>query len=260
VAIELTIIRLLDTENEKTVILQNVRNCYVTNILLIFHKTWIIKLIQGAVLECDDFQITVSMKWVEYKKHKLLQIISSKMPFNICFLLPQITFVTWSSWNAVHSCNDDLKLIITTQKRKICARHCSVLVAVELHITSHSLWHIKGWKGMSGLKLEPLINVCCEVVINYSSQLQECIACQVDNLGDVIYEKQKCMLHGTLLRKIRNFFLYLSQFIKTAIWKSSHSFAAHIIFYGLSKPFSSRWQYIILQKIVTVSFTILTHL
>lgn len=223
------VIRLLDTENENTVILQNVCNCSVTNILLILHKTWITKLIQGAALECDDFQITVSMKWVEYKKHKLLQIISSKMPFNICFLLPQIKFVTWSSWNAVHSCNDDQKLIITTQKHKICARHCSVLVAVELHITSHSLWHIKGWKGMSGLKLEPLINVCCEVVINCSSQLQECIACQVDNLGDVISEEQKCTLHGTLLRKICNFFyIYLSS--SKQQFENHHILLQHALF------------------------------
>jgi len=37
-----------------------------------------------------------------------------------------------------------------------------------------------------GSKLEQLINVRCEVIVNFRSKLQEYIACQVDDLGDVI--------------------------------------------------------------------------
>jgi len=42
---------------------------------------------------------------------------------------------------------------------------------------------------MSGSKLEPLINVRCGVMVNCGSQLKECIACQVENLRDVIVKK-----------------------------------------------------------------------
>lgn len=46
-----------------------------------------VKLIQGSAIECDEFQIAVLINWVAYKKHKKLQSVSSKMPFNICPVL-----------------------------------------------------------------------------------------------------------------------------------------------------------------------------
>jgi hypothetical protein len=54
--------------------------------------------------------------------------------------------------------------------------------------------HVRGQKGASGSKLEPLMNVCCEVMINFPSQLQECTACQEDHLGDILQELQCCEL------------------------------------------------------------------
>jgi hypothetical protein len=43
--------------------------------------------VQDAAIECDYFQIAVLMNLVEYKKHKKLRNISSKMTFNIRLLL-----------------------------------------------------------------------------------------------------------------------------------------------------------------------------
>jgi hypothetical protein len=37
-------------------------------------------------MECDNFQIAVLMNWVEYRKHKTLRSITSKIPFNIGLL------------------------------------------------------------------------------------------------------------------------------------------------------------------------------
>ena len=42
---------------------------------------------QGAATECDNFQIALLMNWVQYKRHKKLLNIRSKMPFNTGLLL-----------------------------------------------------------------------------------------------------------------------------------------------------------------------------
>jgi hypothetical protein len=43
--------------------------------------------IQGEALEYDDIHLSVVMNWVEYKKHKKLQSISSETRFNIRLLV-----------------------------------------------------------------------------------------------------------------------------------------------------------------------------
>jgi hypothetical protein len=76
-----------------------------------------IRIIQDEAIECDDFQIAVLIKRVEYKKHKKLLSISTKMPCKICFLFfKKITSPTWSTWPAVRSCNRDRKLTVTSQQ------------------------------------------------------------------------------------------------------------------------------------------------
>jgi hypothetical protein len=39
--------------------------------------------IQNVAIKYDDFQIPVLSNWFEYKQHKKLRSISSKIPFNI---------------------------------------------------------------------------------------------------------------------------------------------------------------------------------
>jgi hypothetical protein len=72
--------------------------------------TWIIK---NVAIECDYFQIAVLMNWVEYKKHKKLRSISSKMSFKFAFYFLKITSLNWSPRHAIHYCNRDRKLTIT---------------------------------------------------------------------------------------------------------------------------------------------------
>jgi hypothetical protein len=40
-----------------------------------------------VAIGCDDAEFAVFMNWVENKKHKKLQNVSIKIPFNICVLL-----------------------------------------------------------------------------------------------------------------------------------------------------------------------------
>ena len=49
--------------------------------------------------------------------------------------------------------------------------------------------HVKGRKGTAGAKMQPLINVCWEVTVNFRSQSQEGSADQEDRLGDVMFTK-----------------------------------------------------------------------
>jgi len=60
---------------------------------------------------------------------------------------------------------------------------------------------------MVGSKLEPLIKVCCEVMVHFRSQLQEYITRQIGDLGQDFFKNKKCSLNGILLLK---FFLSVS--------------------------------------------------
>jgi hypothetical protein len=52
--------------------------------------------------------------------------------------------------------------------------------------SSSEYHHVKGRKDRSGSKLEPMINVNCEVPLNFRSQLQEYTACQEDHSGNFL--------------------------------------------------------------------------
>jgi hypothetical protein len=51
---------------------------------------------------------------------------------------------------------------------------------------------------MVGSKLEPLINVCCKVRVNFRSQLHEYSARQLGNLEQEFFKNKKCTLNGIL--------------------------------------------------------------
>jgi hypothetical protein len=161
------------------------------------------------------------MNWEEYKKHKKLRSVSSKMSYNIRLLLlenyisrlvslPSNIFLHWRSPKA-HNLPPTLR-------------------CVKFQFSSE--YHpFKGPKGTSGSKLGPLTNVCCEIKANFLSQLQE----YSGRHWDVIF--LKCTLYGILLlilyiiwhitADIVNFyFLYSNRFVKTVTWLSSHSIAA----------------------------------
>jgi hypothetical protein len=71
----------------------------------------------GAATERDDFQTAVSMNLVEYKKtQKNYGVSSVKCHLMNAFYFLKITFSKWSFWRAVHSCNCDRKLPITSQQ------------------------------------------------------------------------------------------------------------------------------------------------
>jgi hypothetical protein len=57
------------------------------------------------------------------------------------------------------------------------------------------LWHIKRQNSTTGLSLQLLTAVCCEVIGNLKQQLQECTAHRVDQLGDVIFKKRKAYIN-----------------------------------------------------------------
>ena len=59
----------------------------------------------------------------------------------------------------------------------------------SLHFSS-DYHHLKGRNSTIGTELEPVINVCCEVMVNLRSQLQEGTACQETHFGDVILKIQ----------------------------------------------------------------------
>jgi len=74
------------------------------------------------------------------------------------------------------------------QRHAACPLRRSTLVTYEYH-------HVKGRNGTSGSKLEPLTNVCCEVTVNFQSQLQERTACQENQVRDVIIKKKKATIN-----------------------------------------------------------------
>ena len=77
-----------------------------------------------------------------------------------------------SPWHAIRPCNPDQKFTITAQGHTVCLRFCSALFTVEFWI--YILWHVKVGRGKSRSKLEPLIKVCCRVMVNFRSLLHEC--------------------------------------------------------------------------------------
>jgi hypothetical protein len=79
------------------------------------------------------------------------------------------------------------------QRHTTCPLRRSSLFTYEYH-------HVQGRNGTSGSKLEPLINVCCEVTVNFQSRLQERTACQENHVGDVIKEKQKATIKWHISR------------------------------------------------------------
>jgi len=77
------------------------------------------------------------MNCFEYKKHKQLRSISSEMPFSTCFHFLRITYLNWSVWHAVHSCNCNGKWTITAQRHTICHQRCNAVVTAELRTSAH---------------------------------------------------------------------------------------------------------------------------
>jgi hypothetical protein len=115
------------------------------------------------------------------------------------------------------------------------------------------LWYGNGRNSMSGSKLEPLINVCRGVTVNFRPQLQERTTGQDDHLGDEFFKNKKHPLNGILLLILVRFFLYSILFFKTATWKLSHSVATlrttWCLFTGWSRSVTARsrsrmWQWI----------------
>jgi len=96
------------------------------------------------------------------------QSIGSEMSFNICFYFLRITYLNWSPWHAVHSCNCNRKWTKTAQRHD---QRCNVVVTVELCTSAH-----KGRNSTSWEKLGALINVGCQVTVNCRLQLNECTA------------------------------------------------------------------------------------
>jgi hypothetical protein len=90
------------------------------------------------------------------------------------------------------------------------------------------LYHDKGQKRMSWSKLEPLINVCCKVMVNVWSHLQECTVRNKVHLKDVIFKNKKHILMQ-FYYCYAIFFLYSTWFVKTAIKSSSHSTAYPVL-------------------------------
>ena len=106
----------------------------------------------------------------EEEETKKYGISAVKCHLIFTFYFLKITSLNCCCWYAIHSCNHDQKLTITTKTR-------------NLHYISYSSFlniTLKDGKSTTGWKLEPLINACCKVTVNCRSQLQECTTYQED--------------------------------------------------------------------------------
>jgi len=72
----------------------------------------------------DGFQIAVWIKCVEYKKHKKLRTKAAKYHLILALYFLKITYLNWSPWHAVYSCNLERILAITEQRSTTCPRLC----------------------------------------------------------------------------------------------------------------------------------------
>ena len=84
------------------------RSCHRTGLSGSFFR------IHDAATECDDSQIVVLMNCVENKKQKYYEC-----RFTLLFL--KIASPGLSTWQAVHSCNCERQLTVTSQRKFISA-------------------------------------------------------------------------------------------------------------------------------------------
>ena len=92
--------------------------------------------VQGEAIESGDSQVAVLVNCAEYKKQKILQSISSKIPFNICIIIFKNYFFNLSPRHAMRSYNPARKLAVTARRHTTFHRRCGTSVRVEFWISS----------------------------------------------------------------------------------------------------------------------------
>jgi hypothetical protein len=70
-------------------------------------------------------------------------------------------------------------------------------------------------------KLETLMNVCYEVLVNCWSQIQGCISCRFNHIGETILKEAYIKFHFTVYTPSFLFLLF-KPIHQTAVWKSSY--------------------------------------
>ena len=111
-----------------------------------------------------------------------------------------------------------------------------LLTSVRPTTFSGDIWKLQcmaSWTSTSGMKSEPLTNVCSEQLRLIS--IQECrnvlhTRKTEDHLWYVVFRGIKYTLNSILILILHNLFLHSIRFIKIATWKSSHSTGAHYIY------------------------------
>jgi hypothetical protein len=122
----------------------------------------------------------------EYKKQRNCRFSVVKRHLIYAFFVRKITYPKRPSWPAVHVCNCDRKLTINSQMKFIGGSNFdpdTPFRSLTCGIQNSAVTNILQRQGQV---------VCVgAVVVNFRTRLQECIACQADQLRGVCFKKWK---------------------------------------------------------------------
>ena len=114
---------------------------------------------QGTTIECDDFQMLFWWIGLKTQNTKNYRVSAIKCHLLITFYFLIITPLNWCSWHATHSCNHDWKLTITAHNLPPKFQYVSYSLVLNIIMLRDGV--------MSGSKLEPMINICHKVMVNF---------------------------------------------------------------------------------------------
>jgi len=116
-------------------------------------------IIRGTTIEHDDFQML--FWWIglntQNKKNYRVSVVKCHLLITFHFFI--ITPLNWCSWHATLSCNHDWKLTITAQNLLPTFEYVNYRLVLNIMMSRDEV--------MSGSKLEPSINICHNVMVNF---------------------------------------------------------------------------------------------
>jgi len=116
-------------------------------------------IIQGTTIECDYFQMLFWWSGLNTQNTKNYRVSAIKCHLLIKFYFFIITPLNWCSWHATLSCNHDWKLTITAHNLLSTFEYVSYRLVLNIIMLMDEI--------TSGSKLEPMINICHKVMVNF---------------------------------------------------------------------------------------------